>query len=226
MPDMRAGRPNSGVAGRTGLALFLALLFPLAVQGTAQGAEPLKDWPCKDPLVAPITADMVWPDRHPEVLAALPPDRAWEADARVHDLVEFIASPENAPGAGQEAIARFAKGIDGDRQAQLALVLSGAVDLTNRLRGIMADGVGVNVVRSKILAEEVNANTAAMTNVSSDGSNGNGPAVTAADVRQARFWNLRRLDKTEDDAAMICRKLAYSERKLRALAQAVSDAMD
>jgi hypothetical protein len=224
MPDMRAGRSNSGAAGMMGLALFLALLFPMAVQGTAQGAEPLKDWPCKDPLVAPITADMVWPDRHPEVLAALPPDRAWESDARIHDVVEFIANPENSPGVGREAIARFAKGIDGDRRAELALVLSGAVDLTNRLRGIMVDGIGVNVVRSKILAEEVNANTAAMTNISSN--TGNGTAATEADVRQARFWNLRRLDKTEDDAAMICRKLAYSERKLRALAQAVSEAMD
>ncbi|WP_448206698.1 hypothetical protein [Azospirillum sp. sgz302134] len=167
-----------------------------------------------------LTAAMVWPDRHPEILSALPADRAWEANAEVRDLVEFVANPENPPALGAEAIARFAARHAAwhpdDRQATLTLAFSGVVDLTNRLRGIMVDGIGLNVVRSRIIAEEVNANNAALTKASANG----------ADIRQARFWNLRRLDKTEDDAAMICRKLAYTERKLRALAQAVSQAMD
>ncbi|MCW2237513.1 hypothetical protein [Azospirillum canadense] len=210
--------------------LFLASASPWSTQA----AEPLKDWPCKEPLVAPLTAAMVWPDRHPEALAALPAERAWEADPRVRDLVEYALNPENTPTLGAEAIARFAReaGEPGrDRRAELTLALSGVVDLTNRLRGIMVEGVGLNVVRSKILAEEVNANSAALTQVSgdtmsSDKGSGNTGGPTVSDVRQARFWNLRRLDKTEDDAAMICRKLAYSERKLRTLAQAVSQAMD
>lgn len=222
MPDVTPGRSILGAAGTTGLALLLALTSPFP----ANAAEPLKDWPCKEPLVAPLTAAMVWPDRHPEALAALPADRAWEADARVRDLVEYVVNPENSPARGAEAIARFGKEAaepGHDRRAELTLALSGVVDLTNRLRGIMVEGVGLNVVRSKILAEEVNANSAALTKVSG-GDDASG--LSTADVRQARFWNLRRLDKAEDDAAMICRKLAYSERKLKALAEAVSQAMD
>ena len=211
MPDVRSGRPILRAARMPGLALFLTLLSPLA----AQGAEPLKDWPCREPMVAPLTAAMVWPDRHPEALAVLPPDHAWESDPRIRDLVEFAANPENSPDVGGAAIARFAAGQGPDRQAAMMLTLSGVVDLTNRLRAIMADGIGVNVVRSEILADQVNANTAALASASNP-----------ADIRQARFWNLRRLDKAEDDAAMICRKIAYSERKLRALAQAVSQALD
>ncbi len=216
MPDVRSGRPSLRAARMPGLALCLTLLFPLA----AQGAEPLKDWPCREPMVAPLTAAMVWPDRHPEALAVLPSDRAWEADPRVRDLVEFAANPENSPDVGGAAIARFAAGQGPDRQVALMLTLSGVVDLTNRLRAIMIDGIGVNVTRSEILAEQVNANTAALASAQDSA------APNPADIRQARFWNLRRLDKAEDDAAMICRKIAYSERKLRALAQAVSKALD
>lgn len=216
MPDVRSGRPSLRAAGRPGLALFFTLLSTLAAQGAEPlKAQPLQDWPCREPMVAPLTAAMVWPDRHPEALAVLPPDRAWEADPQVRDLVEFAASPENPPGIGGAAIARFAAEHQRDRQAVLMLTLSGVVDLTNRLRTIMVDGIGVNVVRSEILAEQVNANTAAISS-----------AQNPTDIRQARFWNLRRLDKAEDDAAMICRKIAYSERKLRALAQAVSQALD
>lgn len=229
MPDVTAGRSVLEAAGKIAFVLLLASASPWSASpSSAQAAEPLKDWPCKEPLVAPLTAAMVWPDRHPEALAALPAERAWEADPRVRDLVEYAVNPENTPALGADAIARFASDAAAagrDRRAELTLALSGVVDLTNRLRGIMVEGVGLNVVRSKILAEEVNANSAALTQVSGNTA-GPSTAPTSADVRQARFWNLRRLDKAEDDAAMICRKLAYSERKLRTLAQAVSQAMD
>jgi len=194
-----------------GLALLLTLLSPLA----AQGAEPLKDWPCREPLVAPLTAAMVWPAAHGRPLGALPAERAWEADPLVRDVVEYAASPENSAMFGGEAIAKLASQPDRERDATLMLALSGVVDLTNRLRGIMVDGIGLNVARSHVLAEVVNANTAAMA-----------ASPDPTPERQARFWNLRHLDKAEDDAAMLCRKIAYTERKLRALAEAVSKAMD
>ncbi len=213
MPDMRSRRPVPGTARMPALALLLALLLPAA----AQGAEPLRDWPCREPLVAPLTAAMVWPDGRPPVRAPLPPERAWEADPRIRALVEFAANPENPPAAGGEAIARFAAEPGGNRPETLGLVLSGVVDLTNRLRAIMVDGIGLNVARSALLAEVVNTDAAALEAADT-------PPERRTEIRQARFWNLRHLDKAEDDAGMICRRIAYSERKLRALAQAIAEA--
>lgn len=211
MPDVRSGRPGLWAAGLSGVALLLSLLSPLA----AQAADALKDWPCKEPLVAPLTAAMVWPAGHGRLPDALPPDRAWEADPPVRAVVEYAASPENSAGFGGDAIARLASEPGRDRQATLTLALSGVVDLTNRLRAIMVDGIGVNVARSHVLADVIDASAAEP------------PATTdPAEIRQARFWNLRRLDKAEDDARMLCRRIAYTERKLRALAEAISNAME
>lgn len=207
-------RPAMRLGPMISLALVVSWSSPLAA------AEALKDWPCKDPLVAPLTATMVWPGGLPDTLASsLPAERAWEADPLVRDAVEFMASPENSAAASEDTVARLAREPGRDRRATLLLAFSGVVDLSNRLRAIMVDGIGVNVVRSKVIAEVVDDNSAALRQAADD-------ADRAAAIRQARFWNLRRLDKTEDDAGMLCRRITYSERKLRSLAALIQKAMD
>jgi hypothetical protein len=203
-PVRRSWRPVGLVAAGT---VVLSLM-------RAAAAEDIPDWPCEQPYVerlALANTGEAWPFPASWL--------SWLDYAEVRRIVTLASDPENPAARGIAEIEAF-KATDGmDQIDGLALVLAGILDETNSLRAFLLEGIRANVVKARVLQSVVADNDAALAALPAGGAEAD--AVKREEVTQARFWNMRSLDEAKDGAELLCRRLAYLDRKTRTLADAV-----
>jgi hypothetical protein len=208
------------------IASVLALILLMGSLG-AQRAEaappsgPLKDWPCPQPESDGFAAEALYGKPLP---AALPPQGAWEAEPAVRSVVEFAAATENTAPLGAEKIAGLAQASGANKRAALLLALAGIVERANGLRALIVEGIGRQVVNSRLVAETVAANDRDLAALGNDGSDA--AIKRRKDLEQARFWNRRSLGEFEDSAELLCHRLDHAEKKTRALAAAIREQIE
>jgi hypothetical protein len=190
--------------------------FWLVVLGAAPAvAEEIRDWPCDAPLTERFDPVQVWGSTLPRPLAA-----GWRQDAAVRDVVEFAANPENPPGQGAKRIAAFAAPLGTDREERLMMVFAGLLDQFNLLRGFVIEGVRDFVLRAKILREAIERNEAAVSAL---------PTQAREEERlgylEARSWDARQMDDALEEAAFLCRRYGYLDKKLRELTAGIRAAL-
>lgn len=199
------------------VGVIAALAVAWAAHAAPPGAKgPLKDWPCPEPRVDALAAEALYAKPLP---AALPAPSAWQSDPEVKPVVEFAAAPENNPNLGAQRIAELASAAGPRKQEALMMALSGIVERTNALRGIIIDGIGDKVVKSRLLFEQVAANDRDLAAVPNDGTSA--AAERRSALETARYWNNRYLGDAADDAELLCHRLAYTAKKAQALAGAI-----
>jgi hypothetical protein len=192
--------------------LAAAVVVGLGVVRIAMAAD-VADWPCQQPMTGKLSVRDLG-----DGLPAAPADD-WRADARVSDVVKDATDPEYPAAHGAAEIESFARAVGADRDHAMALVLAGIVDETNNLRAILIDGIRDNVIRAKMLSDVVAENEAALAAISEAGSDAD--AKNREDIAQAKFWNVRSLNKAKDDAEFLCHRLAYLDKKTHQLADAI-----
>lgn len=206
----------------------LGALALLAGAGTARAAPPpppsgpLKDWPCAPlPETAALTPEALYGKPLP---APLPSADAWRADPEVKTLVNFAAGSENTAGAGVQQIELFAASAGPRKRERLLLAFSGIVERIEALRAVLIEGVGHQVVNSRLVAAEIARNDQDIQTLAGDGT----PAAVKRrqDVEQARFWNRRSLGDVWDKADFTCRQLDHAGKKAAALAAAIRLAIE
>ena len=206
---------------RSGLACVPVLAAAAASSMAAPPSGPLKDWPCPQPWVEALTAEALYGKALP---APLPQTVDWHADPLVRPVVEFAVATENSPALGAEKIASLAGSSGPQKQERLLLALSGILDLTNTLRHLIYQGIGDQVVRSRLIADEMAANDKEARGLVDDGSNA--AMQRKKDLATAQFWNRRFLGSAEDDAELLCHRLGYSVKKTQLLVDAIRQQLD
>ncbi len=134
-------------------------------------------------------------------------------------MVRFAAAPENMAQFGAERIAVLAQSSGARRRDVLLLVFSGVVERMEALRAVIVEGIGHQVVNSRLVAEELAANDRALAALGNDASEAT--AKRRKDLETARFWNRRSLGDIEDKAELACHQLDHAEKKAQALAAAI-----
>jgi hypothetical protein len=196
--------------------VLMAPFFWLVVLGIAPTtAEEISDWPCDAPLTERFDPVQVWGSALPRPLA-----EGWRQDAAVRDVVEFAANPENPPGQGAKRIAAFAAPLGTDREERLMMVFAGLLDQFNLLRGFVIEGVRDFVLRAKILREAIERNEAAVSAL---------PTQAREEERlgylEARSWDARQMGDALEEAAFLCRRYGYLDKKLRELTAGIRAAL-
>jgi len=199
-------------------AALLLLAAPAALAAPPPPPTgPLPDWPCPAPQAGPLTPESVLGTKLP---APLPAAGAWQHDAPARTVADFASAPENPPQSGIARITAFGAGAGADRQAAMLLVLQGVVERSNALRDILIQGIGDKVVRSRLLAEHLRAIDGSIAALPVNAS-----ATAKGDLATAKYWAGRSLGDNEDEAALLCHRLGYLERKTRRLGTAIAAAL-
>jgi hypothetical protein len=180
----------------------------------AVAAEAIADWPCEQPYLGTLTAQDLG-----DGLPA-PPAGDWHADATVSKAVAAATDPEFPAPHGAAAIEALAQEASAERMHVMGLTLAGIVEETNSLRAFLLEGIRNSVIKARVLEAAVAENDAALAALPAAGGS-EAETKKREEVAQARFWNLRSLDQANDGAELLCKRLAYLDKKTRALADAV-----
>jgi hypothetical protein len=147
------------IPGQPGRVFGHAPAFPailavcLMVRSAAAAPPPADpDWPCQQPFVPSISAEMVW--------GGPPLDDAgnWRTDRTASALVAAIAPHEVSVEDGKAAIARFLRGHPPARTIKRAVV--GLLDENNSARTRVQDHIKMLAERQRGLADVISRLTA------------------------------------------------------------------
>lgn len=194
---------------------MLSCLPGLVLSLSVASAEPIRDWPCRQPLAEHFAPEQIWGGPLP---GELPDD--WRGDSRIESVVAFAANPENPPRSGSRRIAAFAAHLDGGRTAALLAVYAGLLEESDTLRGFLIEGIRGYIIRAKILRDSVDRHQRALDALPADADE-----KRRAGYRQARFWDERHLDDALDEAEFLCHRYAYLDKKLRQLTAAIREVL-
>jgi hypothetical protein len=211
--EIEAFRESTRVMPKHPAAASLLVAAGLVFAAAQAAADEIADWPCEQPYLEKLT-----PQDLGDGLPAIPAED-WHADARVSKTVEAATDPEWPAPHGATEIAALAHDAGSDRARAMGLVLAGIVDETNSLRAFLVEGIRASVIKARVLEGSVADNDAALAALPAGGSDAD--AKKREDIRQARFWNMRSLDDAKDGATLLCKRLAYLDKKTRALADSV-----
>ena len=176
---------------------------------------PLPDWPCNTETRETLTVAGVLSR---SVATPSPSEGAWRTDPVVKAAADFAAAPENAPQFGAERLAALAAAAGPHKDRMLLEALDGIVTQTNTLRGIIIDGIGDKVVKSRLLAERLASVEHDLAALPADATPQQRGALT-----QARESMLRALGDNADDAELLCHRLGYTRHKAERLAAAIAE---
>jgi hypothetical protein len=191
---------------RAGLIPLAAL--PLWVLNAFAGAETeIENWPCKAPYRAELAADDVWGGPAPKAAGD------WHADEAVRAAVTFAANPENTPVMAGGAVSDLAHAAGAAKDRALALTFHGMLEETNALRTAVMAGIRDYTLRAIILGDAVQDNDAELAALAKNEE----AEKRRQDIRAARQFNFRNKDDAEEEADFLCHRLAYAEKKLRAM---------
>lgn len=197
---------------------LIACSLILVLDAAPAAAEEIRDWPCDAPLAERFDPVQVWGSPLP---GSLP--EGWRQDPGVREVVEFAANPENSPDQGAKEIVAFAARLGAEREERLLLLFAGLLDHFNLLRGFALEGVRDFVLRAKILRDAVAQNDAALAALAAEG--GTRVEAQRRAYGQARSIDARSMDDAMEEAAFLCRRYGYLDRKLRELTAAIRAAL-
>jgi hypothetical protein len=195
-------------------AALVSLAAPAVAAPPPLPTGPLPEWPCKAEQTPPLTAAAIFG-------APLPgpaPQGDWRADPAVKAAVDFAAAPENAPQFGTERIAALARAAGPNKRQELLTALTGIVERTNALRGFITDGIAEKVVKSKLLAERLEALDHDLAAMPADA-----PPEQRRVLAQGRDGVRRALGDNAEDAELLCHRLDYARKKAERLAAAIGE---
>lgn len=190
-------------------ALFgfgLIALAPASGQA-AQSDDP--DWPCVQRKVPAISAGMVWAGPPVEQV-----DGTWEQDVEVAQLAGAIARRALDIEQAKQRIADFAAGLDGARNDRLTLLFAGTLDIINRERSTVIEGIGRYARRQADLAASIRDKTAALRTLPEDDS-------ARVDLQEEIHWDTRIYKDREQSLIYVCETPVLLEQRLFALSRAI-----
>lgn len=128
-------------------ALFALCLLPRFALAAAPNADP--DWPCQQPLVPSVSAEMLW--------SGPPLDHVgdWHADSAVSALVAAITPTEVSADAGTAAIDQFLHSHPRHRQRSIQRAFIGLLEESNRERARVIDNIKMLAERQRGLADVI-----------------------------------------------------------------------
>ncbi len=206
------------------LLLAFCAMAPGLIRVSVLAAEPPPpapqdpDWPCEQALVPQVSAAVVWDGPPVDGLA-------WQEVPQVADLVAQIAQPGSSEPAAQAAIAAFAGSLSqSDKDRMLALAFAGVLEVLNRDRATLIDGIKRYARDQSRRAEALGQELDRMVQLEKDGSE------SADQARQALKKRLtleeRIFDERERSIQFLCTRPVAVEQRLGFLARTLSGHLD
>lgn len=197
---------------------FVFVLTALAaaswsVRLDAAGENP--DWPCVQRLVPEIAPGMVWSG---------PPIDTIEPSANepvIDELAGDLAA-RRVPLADAEAqIAALADSLAADQKnAQLTRLFSRALDIINRDRASLIQGIGKYARGERALAEKIAAQNAKLAELPKD------QVIERDTLIAERDWDIRIYDDRRGSLTYLCDQPVLLEQRAFALARAIASHLE
>jgi hypothetical protein len=144
------------------LAIVVTGLLPRTVAAAPSAADP--DWPCPQPLVPTISAELVWSG--PPINDA----GEWRSEPAVAALVATLTPREISIDDGKAAISRFLRTRHANRTRSIKRAVAGLLDEANNARSRVIAQIKMLAERQRGLANIVSQLTAERDKAGKDAS--------------------------------------------------------
>lgn len=198
--------------------LFVFVLTALAVANwstrlDAAGENP--DWPCIQRLVPEIAPGMIWSG--PPIDTIEPSAHEPVIDELAGDLAARRVPLEDA----EAQIAAFADSLAADQKnAQLTRLFSRALDIINRDRASLVQGIGKYARGERALAEKIAAQNAKLAELPKD------QVIERDTLIAERDWDIRIYDDRRGSLTYLCDQPVLLEQRAFALARAIASHLE
>jgi hypothetical protein len=204
---------------RPAATLIVAALIvsPLAA-GAQSTADP--DWPCIQRLVPELQAGQMWPGELPEAAPG-----QWATEATIAPLVPEIAALDLPLADAEARIAATSELLPpGGRDAQLALLFVGALELINGERSRAIEGVKRYARGQRALAEQINLLREEQERLAT--AEGEQGAARQAELAEQMAWGVRVFEDRMQVLRTVCEQPVRFEQRAFALARAIARHLD
>lgn len=203
------------------LALCVMAPGPILVEALAAEAPPSArdtDWPCEQALVPWVSSAVVWDGPPVDGLA-------WREVPQVAELVPRIVPSGASEAAVQAAIAAFAGSFSHrDKDRMLTLAFAGVLDVLNRDRESLIDGIERYARDQSRRAEVLGQELDRMVQLEKDDSES---AVQARQALKKRLILEERIfDERERAIQFLCTRPIAVEQRIGFLARTISGHLD
>jgi hypothetical protein len=205
------------------LVLALCAIAPgLTALGVLAADEPSAtqdpDWPCEQALVPQVSAAVVWDGPPVEGIA-------WRDVPQVAALVAQIAPSAPGDRATEATIAAFAGSLSQtDRERMLTLAFAGVLDVLNRDRATLIDGIKRYAQDQSRRAETLGEELDKMVQLEKDDSES--AAQARQELKQRLTLEERAFDERERSIQFLCTRPVAVERRIGLLARTISGYLD
>lgn len=201
-------------------AAALALGLSLTAPAPAWSAEPEpEDWPCVQRLVPELSAGIVWTGPPVDEVAA-----TWREDDAVEELAHKLVARRTPMEEANEAIAAFAQGLGADKDRKLTMLFAGALELINADRRQILDGIRRAARRQNALADSIEAKTAELNQLPTDGTPAQEERREA--LEEQLLWDSRIFDERQQSMKYVCETPVLLEQRLFALGREIQTHLD
>ena len=184
------------------LPLMLASSFTWA-----QEVDP--EWPCIQRLIPEVSPAIMWPVPVEDDMLT-----QYRSDAQIRGLAESLGDIEIFSESHQEAIAKFADSTEeSNREAQLTLLATGIVDVSNRVRGNYIRGIK-RYTRQQIAISEQIGDTLNQLSLLEDGDAGDADEQQRQEILDTLHWHERVYDQRERSIQLLCEEPVELEQQL------------
>ncbi len=189
------------------LAVVLAFLW-LATWPGGTAAQPRTDpdWPCVQRKVPTISAGAVWSGPDPGAAGE------WNRDAEAAALAQKLASRRTDIDAFGHLIDEFAQAAGADKQQRLTRLFAGVLDLVNRERDRILQGIERYARGQRLLADRLREASDRIS--AARDSPGAEPTADIKDVELQFAWDKRIFDERRQSLSYVCEMPVLLEKRV------------
>ncbi len=202
---------NQTTRGLFALLIGSALLLPTGFEAAAQQQDSDPDWPCIQRLLPEIAGGMIWTGPPLDEVDVPSDDQALAA------LAQELAARRVPIEDAEAQIEAFAASLDDDDKAtRLAALFKATLDIINKDRASIINGIKKFSRGQRALADKITAKNEAIEKIAGDD-------VLARDTAKAeRDWDIRIFEDRRHSLTYLCEQPVLLEQRAFALARAIT----
>ncbi|WP_207762144.1 hypothetical protein [Arboricoccus pini] len=210
------GQPASRRAGWRPVFLTLALMTIPLVGASAQPATD-PDWPCAQRLVPELSAATLW--QGPELPTTPPP-----ADDATTDLAERLIDRSLPMDKATELVNETVSGTAAaERRAKMEGLFLAVIDVANRQRSGMIEGIRNFGRRQHALADRINNESRQIRDLEAQGTDAASDDLPG--LREQHLWDLRIFDERQHTVRLACDEPVQVEQRSFALGRVIASTL-